>query len=508
MIQVAAYCRVSTDREDQSNSFRAQQRFFREYIQSQPGWMLHEIYADEGITGTSTKKRTQFNRMIADAYEGRFQMIVTKEVSRFSRNILDTISYTRQLKAMGIGVIFVNDRINTLEPEAEMLLSFLASLAQEESRRTSSRVVWGQTRQMERGVVFGRSLLGYDVKKGILQINPVGAELVRLIFHKYALEQVSTGEIARYLTETGFQTQGGKNRWSSHAVVKILKNEKYAGDLIQKKTYTPDYLTHEKRTNRGQVPMIVIRNHHEPIVSRELWNLAQSRLQRNNKHSEEPGCHSNRYAFSGKIRCGECGSIFVGRFQYRKDGTKIRRWSCAAAVREGTRGCSVGKLVRDDDAVHMLKTALRSLPVDREAIIRNVADLALKALAEGEQATAENQRQLAAALDHLQEKKEAVLDSYFSGEITREEMQVMNRKYEAQREDLLRRQQEAEQRKKAHEDSAVLRSSLEARIARILNLETESQAFYKSLVESITVFQDRHLELRLQELPQVFLFWG
>lgn len=508
MIQVAAYCRVSTDREDQSNSFRAQQRFFREYIQTHPGWKLHEIYADEGITGTSTKKRTQFNRMIADAYEGRFQMIVTKEVSRFSRNILDTISYTRQLKAMGIGVIFVNDRINTLEPEAEMLLSFLASLAQEESRRTSSRVVWGQTRQMERGVVFGRSLLGYDVKKGTLQINPAGAELVRLIFHKYALEQVSTGEIARYLTDAGFQTQSGKERWSAHAVVKILKNEKYAGDLIQKKTYTPDYLTHEKRANRGQVPMIIIRNHHEPIVSRELWNLAQSRLQQNNKHSGEPGCHSNRYAFSGKIRCGECGSIFVGRFQYRKDGTKIRRWSCAAAVREGTIGCSVGKLVRDDDAVHMLKTVLRSLPVDREAIIRNVADLALKALAEGEQATAENPRKLTAALDHLQGKKEAVLDSYFSGEITLEEMQVMNRKYEAQREDLLRRQQGAEQRNKKHRDPEILRSSLENRIAKILNLETESQAFCKSLVESITVFKDRHLELCLQELPQVFLFWG
>ena len=508
MIPVAAYCRVSTDREDQSNSFRAQQRFFREYIQSQPGWKLHEIYADEGITGTSTKKRTQFNRMIADAYEGRFQMIVTKEVSRFSRNILDTISYTRKLKAMGIGVIFVNDRINTLEPEAEMLLSFLASLAQEESRRTSSRVVWGQTRQMERGVVFGRSLLGYDVKKGTLQINPAGAELIRLIFHKYALEQVSTGEIARYLTETGFQTQGGKNRWSSHAVVKILKNEKYVGDLIQKKTYTPDYLTHEKRTNRGQVPMIVIRNHHEPIVSRELWNLAQSRLQQNNKHSGEPGCHSNRYAFSGKIRCGECGSIFVGRFQYRKDGTKIRRWSCAAAVREGTRGCSVGKLVRDDDAVHMLKTALRSLPLDREAIVRRVTELAMEAIEEGERNTEASKRHLTAALEQLQRKKEAVLDSYFSGEITKEEMQAMNRNYDEKKEALNRRQQEADQRKQDHTDPKILQRTLETRLSELLTMESESQVFCKSMVESLTVFKDRHMELRLQKLPHVFLFQG
>ena len=192
MIKVAGYCRVSTDKDDQANSFAAQQRYFREYIQNHPGWELFDIYADEGITGTSTKKRTQFNRMITDAYDGKFRMIITKEVSRFSRNVLDTIAYTRELKAIGIGVIFATDQINTLEPESEMLLSFLASMAQEESRRTSSRVVWGQTRQMEKGVVFGHSLLGYDVKNGKISINPKGAEIVRLIFKKYAVEQVST----------------------------------------------------------------------------------------------------------------------------------------------------------------------------------------------------------------------------------------------------------------------------------------------------------------------------
>ena len=162
MIKVASYCRVSTDHEDQANSFAAQQRYFKEYIHRQPDWELYGIYADEGITGTSTKKRAQFNRMIHDAYSGKFQLILTKEVSRFSRNILDTISYTRELKALGVGVLFVNDGINTLEPDAELRLSIMASIAQEESRKTSSRVKWGQTRQMERGVVFGRSMLGYD----------------------------------------------------------------------------------------------------------------------------------------------------------------------------------------------------------------------------------------------------------------------------------------------------------------------------------------------------------
>ena len=171
-IKVAGYCRVSTEQEDQRNSLEAQQRYFKELIENREGWELYQIYADEGITGTSTKKREQFKRMISDAREGKFQLIVTKEVSRFSRNILDTIAYTRELKALGVGVLFMNDAISTLEPDAELRLSIMASVAQEESRKTSSRVKWGQTRQMERGVVFGRSLLGYQVKDGKIKVQP------------------------------------------------------------------------------------------------------------------------------------------------------------------------------------------------------------------------------------------------------------------------------------------------------------------------------------------------
>ena len=170
MIKVASYCRVSTDKDDQANSFEAQQRYFKEYIERQPDWELYDVYADEGITGTSTKKRAAFHRMIHDAHMGRFRLILTKEVSRFSRNILDTIAYTRELRQLGVGVLFMNDGINTLDPDAELRLSIMGSIAQEESRKTSTRVKWGQTRQMERGVVFGTSLLGYDVKDGKISI--------------------------------------------------------------------------------------------------------------------------------------------------------------------------------------------------------------------------------------------------------------------------------------------------------------------------------------------------
>ncbi|MBR2928780.1 MAG: recombinase family protein [Oscillospiraceae bacterium] len=508
MIKVASYCRVSTDKDDQANSFETQKRYFREYIESHPDWELYEIYADEGITGTTTKKRTQFNRMINDAYEGKFQLIITKEVSRFSRNILDTIAYTRELKAIGIGVIFATDRINTLEPEAEMLLSYLASMAQEESRRTSSRVVWGQTRQMERGVVFGRSLLGYDVKDGVLTVNQEGAEIVRLIFHKYAVEQVSTAEIARYMNSKGYCTYRGNAKWKSNMIIKILNNEKYVGDLVQKKTYTPDFLTHAKRTNKGQVPLVTIENHHEPIISREVWNMAQERLQKNNKRRDGDGGHSNRYVFSGKIKCGECGNSFVGRFKYLRDGTKIRRWSCGTATAEGASACDVGKLVRDDDAMQMLKTAIRSLPIDEKAIIHNVTTLALEVIQDGETGTGDDPERLRFEMERVQRKKESVMDSYFSGEITKEDMQAMNRKYDGQIEELQRRQKEAEQRQQEHRDSKALQTAIQSEVSDILSGEIKSEVFCKTMLESLTVFKDRHMELRLNGLPHVFQFAG
>lgn len=278
MTDVAAYCRVSTDSDDQINSFESQKSFFCGYINKNPDWRLTEIYADRGTTGTSTKKRTAFNKMIADAKSGRFSLIVTKEVSRFARNTVDTLQYTRELKRIGVGVYFMNDNINTLDSDAELRLAIMASIAQEESRKTSERVKWGQKRRMEQGVVFGRNMLGYDVRDGRMYINDEGAEVVRRIFDKFANEGKSTYKIARELSEEGYKTITGNEIWSNTVVLKILRNEKYCGDLIQKKTFTPDYLTHEKKYNHGEEELVILRNHHTPIVSRELWNRAQDRL--------------------------------------------------------------------------------------------------------------------------------------------------------------------------------------------------------------------------------------
>ncbi len=508
MIQVASYCRVSTDKEDQANSFEAQQRFFESYIAQNPDWELYAIYADEGTSGTSTKKRVQFNRMISDAHAGKFQLILTKEVSRFSRNIVDTLSYTRELKAIGVAVEFLTDHINSMDSDGELRLSIMAAMAQEESRKTSNRVVWGQTRQMEKGVVFGRSMLGYDVKDGKLTIEPEGAEIVRLIFRKYALEQVGTTEIARFLTREGYRTYRGSAKWKSGAIIKILKNEKYVGDLVQKKTYTPDYLTHEKKANKGQVPQIRIENHHDPIITREIWNLAQERLERNNKRGDGEAGHSNRYVFSGKIKCGQCGSSFVGRMKVLKDGTKVRRWSCGTTVSEGTAGCDVGKLVRDDDAMEMLKTALRSFSLDEGAIIRNVTTLALEAIQAGESGAADAPERLQFELDRLQQKKEAVMDSFFAGDISKEDMLAMKGRYEAQEATLRERLEQAEKRLRQGCGRDQLKEAIQEEVAALLNGETESEVLSKTLLKDLTVFKDRHMELRLNHLPHVFRFAG
>lgn len=515
MIKVASYCRVSTDKDDQANSFESQQRYFRAYIDRQPEWELYQIYADEGITGTSTKKRAAFNQMIADARMGKFELILTKEVSRFSRNILDTIAYTRELKALGVGVLFMNDGISTLEPDAELRLSIMGSIAQEESRKTSSRVKWGQTRRMEQGVVFGRSLLGYDVKDGRLTVNPEGAELVRLIFHKYGVEKKGTTVIARELREAGYRTHRGGIRWNGSCIVKLLKNEKYVGDLIQKKTITPDYLTHAKKANHGEEELVIIRDHHPPIIDRELWDVVQEELKKRNRNGALGAGHSNRYIFSGKIKCGECGASFVSRQRKRKDGSLSRRWSCYSAVNEGgihvdpqgnRVGCDVRMALRDEVAMDMLRQALRTLRLDSGGLIDSVTAIALEAIRAGEQSGGERRESLELQLEQLNRKREAALDAFFSRDITREEMRRMTGRYDREAAELRERLARTGARSESSCEKAALRDDIRRRVAGLVNGEGDNEIFCKTILDHMVVYRDQRVEVRLNLLPQTWCF--
>lgn len=515
MIKVASYCRVSTERDDQANSFESQRRYFKEYIDRQPDWELYHVYADEGITGTSTKKRAAFNQMIADARLGKFQLILTKEVSRFSRNILDTITYTRELKVLGVGVLFMNDGISTLEPDAELRLSIMGSIAQEESRKTSSRVKWGQTRRMEQGVVFGRSLLGYDVKDGCLTVNSEGAEIVRLIFYKYGVEKKGTTVIARELREAGYQTHSGNMKWAPGHIVKILKNEKYVGDLVQKKTITPDYLSHAKKYNHGEEELVVLRDHHEPIIDRELWDTVQRELRKWNRNGELGAGHSNRYVFSGKIKCGECGASFVSRKKSRKDGSLYRRWSCYTATSEGLKrldvqgnevGCDIGKLLREELALDILRQSLAALRMDREGIIQNVTSLALEAIQMSEAGNSDRAEELEYEIGQLNRKKADVLDAFFSKQITKEEMQLVNQRYDRELEELQKRLEAAQDRGSITYETEQLRGDIGRQVAEIVNGKADSEVLYKNVLDHMVVHKDRKVEVYLNLLPQKWTF--
>ena len=386
-LRVAAYCRVSTEQEDQVNSFESQKRFFEQYITANPDWQLYEIFADEGLSGTSTKKRVDFQRMIACAKSGKLDLIITKEISRFARNTLDSIYYTRELKRHGVGVIFLNDNINTLDGDAELRLSILSSIAQEESRRTSQRVKWGQKRRMEQGVVFGRSMLGYDVQEGRIRINEEGAKIVRLIFHKFVEEGKGVCVIARELGEEGVKPMRA-SKWQSTVILRILRNEKYCGDLVQKKTYTPDFLTHEKKYNRGQEEFVIIRDHHEPIISREQFVRANHILDEKAASQKGRRKYSCRYGFSGKLKCGRCGAGYVARYKTRRDGSRYEAWRCFEGVKNGrphigTYGKPVGCLgesIRNEDVFRLMLLTVQRLPVDREKVLEDLLALLKKGI--------------------------------------------------------------------------------------------------------------------------------
>lgn len=424
--RVAAYCRVSTDHEDQANSFESQQRYFRQYIERNPDWELYEIFADEGISGTNTKKRSEFKRMIACAKEGDFDLIITKEISRFARNTLDSIYYTRDLKKHGVGVIFMNDNINTLDGDAELRLAIMSSIAQEESRKTSERVKWGQKRQMEQGVVFGRSMLGYDVKDGKMTINEEGAKVVRLIFHKFANENKGTHVIARELREAGITPMRVKE-WSNTVILRVIRNEKYCGDLVQKKTFTPDFLSHEKKYNRGEEEFVIIKDHHEPIVSRELFEKANRILDEKSLTQEGKAKHSNRYPFSGKIKCGCCGSSYVARYKNRKNGTRYKAWRCYKSATQGSPhtdkagnplGCS-NPSIRNEDAVHIMYLVTRSLQLEEKKITANLLSVIQSVLSVNTNYS--HIEKLKEQIQSVEDKRTQLIDLCISGAITKQE---------------------------------------------------------------------------------------
>ena len=504
--RVTAYCRVSTDHEDQANSFESQQRYFRQYIERNPDWELYEIFADEGISGTNTKKRSEFKRMIACAKEGDFDLIITKEISRFARNTLDSIYYTRDLKKHGVGVIFMNDNINTLDGDAELRLAIMSSIAQEESRKTSERVKWGQKRQMEQGVVFGRSMLGYDVKDGKMTVNEDGAKIVRLIFHKFANENKGTHVIARELREAGITPMRVKE-WSNTVILRVIRNEKYCGDLVQKKTFTPDFLSHEKKYNRGEEEFVIIKDHHEPIVSRELFEKANRILDEKSLTQENKAKHSNRYPFSGKIKCGCCGSSYVARYKNRKNGTRYKAWRCYKSATQGSPhtdkagnplGCS-NPSIRNEDAVHIMYLVTRSLQLEEKKITANLLSVIQSVLSVNTNYS--HIEKLKEQIQTVEDKRTQLIDLCISGAITKQEFITKREACDKEISELQDTISGIDQQHLLADQQESVMKEITAAIHEIVSGVEYEDAFYSQILDKMVVQSKDTVDVYLNLLP-------
>ncbi len=506
-MRVAAYCRVSTDKEEQLSSLESQRTYFSRYIAQAADWELAEIYYDEGVSGTETRRREGFQRMMADAYAGRIDLIVTKEVSRFARNTVDLLSCTRKLASMGIGIVFINDNIHTLASDGELRLSIMASIAQEESRKTSERVKWGQKRRMETGIVFGRSMLGYDVRDGRLSVESQGAKIVRLIFHKYVHENKGTHVIARELQEAGMHPMRG-SAWSSTVILRVLRNEKYVGDLCQKKTYTPDYLTHIRRNNNGAEEKIYLKNHHEPIIDRHLWERAQAILAERTRALSCHMAHGNRYWCSGKVICGACGAHFVSRTKKRPQAVPYHAWRCAEAAKHGarhvpenTQGCSMHS-VNEKVLLSAVAFVLRHICMDKATLLEQMKEKLLDAL---QTPVKQDFRELDKKIAQVTIRKQTLLERFLDGFIQPEDYRRQNAMYDRQMTELQCRM-EAEHR--MHADAGDAEERLHKCLTHVRNLlafEHGDPAVCGAVTERVTVCGNQTLEVKLWHVPPVRL---
>lgn len=504
--RVAAYCRVSTDKTDQANSLVSQKRYFNEYINRNPLWQLYDVYVDDGISGTNTKKRIAFNRMIDDAVNGKFDLIITKEISRFARNIVDSIMYTRKLKKHGVGVLFLNDGIYTMDSDGELRLALLSTMAQEESRKTSERVKWGQRRQMEKGVVFGKDMLGYDVRGGKLIINEEGAETVRKIFQKFLDEGKGAHRIAKELRKEGVKTAARMKDWSYTNILRILRNEKYCGDLVQQKTYTPDYLTHQKKRNHGEVETVAIKNHHEPIISRERFEQAQRELQRRRQANSTAKAFANRYSLSGKIICGECENGFVRRQKKQKDGTLNVKWVCAERLKNGkmhtengsdTAGCATNS-INDNDIKQILQKVVADAIEERKEIVNNFLQTVetVVCTVSGD----DNNDRLKKELEKCAEKKKRLLDMCLNGCIEAKEYRAAYSGLETQAAKLQANLAAQKEKQKMTENKEKTVDDIKEFVLNISCGAEWNDIFYKNIVDKIVVYKGRKIEIYLKSL--------
>ena len=360
--RVAGYARVSTESDEQFTSYEAQVDYYTRYIKSNPEWEFVEVYTDEGITGTNTKKRDGFNRMIEDAVNGKIDLILTKSVSRFARNTVDSLVTIRQLKEKGVEVYFEKENIYTFDGKGELLLTIMSSLAQEESRSISENVTWGQRKRFADGKVNlpYKQFLGYRKgADGYPEVVPEEAVIVRRIYSRF-IEGLTPCAIANELTADRILTPAKKQIWQTSTVESILQNEKYKGAALLQKCFTVDFLTKKKKVNEGEVPQYYVEHSHEPIITPEEFDKVQAEFERRKRISRQ---YSGKSIFSSRIICGDCGSYFGSKVW--NSTSKYRRvvWQCNGKFK-GEHKCETPHL--DEEAIKARFVAALNAVIDNK----------------------------------------------------------------------------------------------------------------------------------------------
>ena len=369
--KVAGYARVSTDHEEQLTSYEAQLDYYTNYIKEHDDWEFAGMYSDEGISATSTAHRAGFNQMVEDALGGAIDLIITKSVSRFARNTVDSLSTIRKLKEHGTECYFEKENIWTFDSKGELLITIMSSLAQEESRSISENVTWGQRKRFADGKVsvpYSR-FLGYDKgPDGNLVVNKEQAETVRLIYGLF-LSGLSYAGIAKELMKKGIKTAAGREKWTVNGVQGVLTNEKYKGDALLQKCFTVDYLTKKQKKNEGEVPQYYVEDNHEAIIPREQFDLVQAEIAR---RSSMRGRYSGVSIFSSRIRCAECGCWYGSKVWHSTDKYRKVVWNCNGKTKKKS-GCRTPH-VEEEQVKRAFVDALNSFTDDRAEIIANVRE--------------------------------------------------------------------------------------------------------------------------------------
>ena len=493
-LRVTYYARVSTDKLEQQGSLKNQVQYYTEQIQKNRNWIFVEGYVDEGISGTSTEKREDFLRMIADAHCGRFDFIITKEISRFSRNTLDSIRYTQELLEAGVGVLFQNDNINTLDADSEFRLVVMAGVAQDEVRKLSERLKFGFRQSIRNGRVLGNDLMwGYEKKGGRLYIQEEEAQIVRRIFTLYATGQYGVRRLAQKLTQEGYTNRAG-DAFSEATIRNILKNPKYKGWYCGHKTESTDYRT-KRRIILQQKDWVLYPDETVPaIVSEEVWEQANAILKRRgaNARIHTYACQ-NRYPYSGKIFC-ETHQMPCHRRAFHTAEGQTEYWSCRLYRQQGRAGCTLPH-VRTEELNRVASALLPQIPIDQKEVFELVWRGLQRA---GRRGTgAERGASIERQLVQVAHKKERLLELSLEGVLSNPDFQEQNDRLNEQRRQLCRQQRENTARQKQGQtEREKLMQAMEEELKGILHQEVAASILQKVVVCADSTRETIHLHVK------------